>query len=70
MSTNQHSDKIQALFLSYQDLQTEVRKLQGEIVTKKAKKVLKEKELNTIESMLRDSDNELYAEMNVSTSNC
>jgi peptidoglycan hydrolase CwlO-like protein len=66
-SSNQQSDKIHALFLSYQDLQTEVRKLQSEVTTKKGKKASKEKELNTIEAMLRESDNELYAEKNVST---
>lgn len=55
-------NKINALYFSYQDLKTEVRKLEIDLETKKSRKFNKEKELNAMESKIRSRESQLHTE--------
>lgn len=60
--SDKSADKINSLFLSYQDLKTEVRTLEIDLDTKKTRKFNKEKELNAMESKIRARESHLHNE--------
>lgn len=55
-------DKINSLFVSYQDLKAEVRRLEIDLDAKKVRKFNKEKELTGMESKIRARESLLHTE--------